>query len=171
MKNNNRDNNRNNSNHNWKRRNSDKQGNNNNNNSRRQRNNQDYQHRGNRNRSGRVVNETPAAQQEPVTGQAPEGQQVQPNIQSEIAIEDLKKCTLCNKVITEMGTAIKNTNTDEYIHFDCAVKDIREKEKPYPNERICYLGKGSFGIIKFLSYSSSPIKFLIKKRIQYEGSE
>jgi hypothetical protein len=157
------------------------------------RNNQNNNKEANNSNTRDASNVTQAANQHPMTGSRSSRDQVSKNSRDQVSKnsqnqvnqneqntnqpesnqENLKKCTLCNKIIKEMNTAIKHKNEDEdeYLHFDCAVRDIREKEKPYPNEKICYLGKGSFGIVKFLSYSSSPIKFLIKKRIQYETLE
>ena len=56
-------------------------------------------------------------------------------------------------------------------HVDKITKpEIKKQEELASNEKICYLGNGSFGIITFRN-PSSPIKFLIRKRIQYENTE
>ena len=69
-----------------------------------------------------------------------------------------------------MRTAIQYKETNTPAHFDCIVKEIKETEPLSNNERLCYLGRGSFGILTFRA-ASSPIRFLIRKRIQYENRE
>ena len=80
---------------------------------------------------------------------------------------NVQKCPLCNRNIHEYFSAISYKKTGVPAHFDCILKEIRAQEELSSNERICYLGNGSFGIITFRN-PSSPIKFLIRKRIQYE---
>lgn len=50
------------------------------------------------------------------------------------------------------------------------MKKIEETEEMSSNEKVCYLGKGSFGIIRMQKITGS-IPFLIRKRIQYENFE
>lgn len=75
-------------------------------------------------------------------------------------------CPLCEKPVRELISAISYKNNMP-AHFDCVLREIRKSEELNQNEKVCYLGKGSFGIITFRN-PSSPIKFLIRKRIQYE---
>ncbi|MBN2736366.1 MAG: hypothetical protein JXR70_05250 [Spirochaetales bacterium] len=77
------------------------------------------------------------------------------------------RCPLCHKQIHDLYTAICFDKTERPAHFDCIIKEIKRIEEIGPNEKLCYLGNGSFGIISFRN-PSSPIKFLIRKRIQYE---
>ena len=58
----------------------------------------------------------------------------------------------------------------QQAHFDCVVRELRESNEVAPQEKICYLGGGSFGILEFRASSGSP-RFVIKKRIQYEEKE
>jgi hypothetical protein len=60
--------------------------------------------------------------------------------------------------------------TGNPAHFDCIMKNIEAQEGLASNERICYLGKGSFGILRFQK-NGGTIPFIIRKRIQYENIE
>ncbi len=55
-------------------------------------------------------------------------------------------------------------------HFDCVLKNLRETNELARKERICYLGGGSFGIVK-LPDPNSRSRFSIRERIQYEEKE
>lgn len=79
-------------------------------------------------------------------------------------------CTLCNRPIRELHSAIAHGTEHEPAHFDCILKGIAQNEELESSDKVCYLGNGSFGIITFRN-SSSPIRFLIKKRIQYEPKD
>lgn len=84
--------------------------------------------------------------------------------------KNILKCPICHKSVHEFFTAISYKESNNPAHFDCIIKEIKNKEELSSNEKICYLGNGSFGIITFRN-PSSPIKFLIRKRIQYENME
>jgi hypothetical protein len=79
----------------------------------------------------------------------------------------LPVCPLCKKPVREISSAIAFKTTNEPAHIECIINEIKKTEPLEQNERICYLGKGSFGIIVTRN-PSSPLKFLIRKRIQYE---
>ena len=66
-------------------------------------------------------------------------------------------------------TAIAQATSGEPAHFDCVLREISEKEELQPKEKVCYLGKGEFGILKFKQ--GGPVRFAIRKRIQYEDHE
>lgn len=82
----------------------------------------------------------------------------------------LPQCPICNKPIRDISTAISSREKKDLSHFDCVLLELRKREELQPNEKICYLGRGSFGIISFRS-SGGPIRFLIRKRIQYEDRD
>lgn len=82
----------------------------------------------------------------------------------------LPQCPLCNKPIRDNRATIIYRVTKTPAHFDCILKDIQGMEKLDANEKLCYLGKGSFGILSFRN-TASPVRFIIRKRIQYEDQE
>lgn len=66
-------------------------------------------------------------------------------------------------------TAIAQATSGEPEHFDCVLREISEHEELEPKEKVCYLGNGAFGILRFKQ--GGPVRFAIRKRIQYENSE
>ncbi|MBN1524488.1 MAG: hypothetical protein JW904_08400 [Spirochaetales bacterium] len=82
----------------------------------------------------------------------------------------LLKCAVCDREIRDLSSAICQKGTGQPIHFDCIIKNISETETISSHERVCYLGKGSFGIVRF-QRMGGIIPFVIRKRIQYEEFE
>ncbi len=83
---------------------------------------------------------------------------------------ELPECPVCLKPVRELNTAIAHRETGKAAHFDCVLRLLREERKPSQNERICYLGKGSFGVVEMRS-GGRPMPFFIRERIQYEQAE
>ena len=54
------------------------------------------------------------------------------------------------------------------MHFDCIIKELTEKERLGPNERISYIGKGCFGVVTMKKGYKS---FTVERRIQYETGD
>jgi len=79
-------------------------------------------------------------------------------------------CPFCGNSIRDLRTAIARREDGVPAHFDCVIKDLSEQEDLSPDEKICYLGKGSFGIIRDKVNSMSS-RFFVRKRIQYEDIE
>ncbi len=75
-------------------------------------------------------------------------------------------CPFCGKPVRFLLTAIATGADNLPAHFDCVLRHIGEQEGLQENEKVCYLGKGSFGIIKYKVPGS--VKFTIRKRVQYE---
>jgi len=50
------------------------------------------------------------------------------------------------------------------------MRELHDANEVAPQERICYLGGGTFGILEFRP-PGGPTKFVIRKRIQYEEKE
>jgi hypothetical protein len=83
--------------------------------------------------------------------------------------KDGPPCPICERPIQELSNAINHSETERPAHFDCIMKKIEETEGGLgANEKICYLGKGSFGILRFQKMGGN-IPFIIRKRIQYEN--
>jgi hypothetical protein len=72
--------------------------------------------------------------------------------------------------VRDLSSAITHKESGDPAHFDCILKTLRGVLVVQQNEKICYLGKGSFGIVQFRQ-NSGPMRFLIRKRIQYEDTE
>lgn len=79
------------------------------------------------------------------------------------------RCPICEGEILELASAIHFSDTNSPAHFDCIIKRIEKSEELAPNEKVCYLGKGSFGIVRMQKLSLGGIPFIIRKRIQFEN--
>lgn len=82
----------------------------------------------------------------------------------------LPVCSICGKNIRNLTTAIASKDDNTPVHFDCILKKLTEQESLENNEKICYLGGGSFGIVRQKPGSDSK-HFFIRKRIQFEEQE
>ena len=76
-------------------------------------------------------------------------------------------CPVCKKQVKELYNAICHSDSGKATHFDCIIKIIQQQEQLAPHEKVCYLGNGSFGIIR-QQKSTDFFPFIIRKRIQYE---
>ena len=83
---------------------------------------------------------------------------------------DFPLCPLCQKAVRDLASAITHKESGAPAHFDCILKTLRGVHAVQQNEKICYLGKGSFGIVQFRQ-NSGPMRFLIRQRFQYEDTE
>ena len=78
-------------------------------------------------------------------------------------------CPVCGKQVRELSSALTHRISQQPAHFDCVVRELREANPVAPQEKLCYLGAGSFGILEFRP--GGPAGFVIKKRIQYEEKD
>lgn len=85
-------------------------------------------------------------------------------------MENAPECPLCQKPVRDLYSAITYKNTNEPAHFDCILKVLREAHGLKENEKICYLGNGSFGIIQFRN-TAGRLRFFIRERIHYEETD
>jgi hypothetical protein len=75
-------------------------------------------------------------------------------------------CALCGQPIGAIAEAISEGDNG-YSHFDCVIKKIAEDEQIKSDEKISYVGKGVFAVIR----TTEENKFEIVKRIAYETNE
>lgn len=76
--------------------------------------------------------------------------------------EPLVECAFCKKTIKNIANAINGD--DVYYHFDCVLKKIKEDYKVKENQKVSYIGRGSFAIIE--NDEEGKIKFI--ETIQFE---
>lgn len=74
-------------------------------------------------------------------------------------------CKICNEKIDTIASAL--SVDDGYVHFDCALQQIREDEKPNDHQTVSYIGSGKFGVCE----KDENGKWTIVKTIQYESAE
>lgn len=80
---------------------------------------------------------------------------------------DLHKCPVCGKLIRDIYSAVSYSVTQTPAHFKCVIEELKKVNEVKDNEKICYLGSGSFGIVQFRR-PDSQMRLFIRKRIQYE---
>ncbi len=83
---------------------------------------------------------------------------------------NLPTCSICGKTIRNLNTAIADKKDGKPAHFDCVLAYLSLNESLGNHEKICYLGNGSFGIVR-QKPGNGKRNFFIRKRIQYENNE
>ena len=82
----------------------------------------------------------------------------------------LPDCPVCGKQVRELASALTHRVARQPAHFECVIRELMDSNEMAPEEKICYLGGGSFGILEFRP-PGGPTRFVIRKRIQYEEKE
>ena len=79
-------------------------------------------------------------------------------------------CPWCGNPIKDITTAICDKETGKPVHFDCVIARITETETLEPNDGICYIGGGRFGIVHYNNLPDTR-NFTIKKIFEWESKE
>lgn len=86
--------------------------------------------------------------------------------------EDAEKpiCPICNKPIYITEEGITHNGTGELAHFECILEEIKRNNMNdiEENDKVVYLGSGTFGIIRERQ-SGKNFKLFVRKRINYEN--
>ncbi len=80
------------------------------------------------------------------------------------------ECPICRKPVRELAAALTHRLTGAPAHFECIMKELRDANELSPQEKLCYLGGGTFGILQFKP-SGGVNRFTIRKRIPYEEKD
>lgn len=78
-------------------------------------------------------------------------------------------CPICGKQIDDIASSISDKNTQNPIHFECAMAEVAKTEHCGENEKICYIGQGRFGVLYFENPRDQR-HFVIKKIINIEDT-
>ena len=78
-------------------------------------------------------------------------------------------CPVCQKPIRDIYAAISYSLNDQPAHFDCVLGLLASQEEVAGDERLCYLGAGSFGVVSTTGGRRKELQ--VRKRIQYEPAE
>lgn len=78
-------------------------------------------------------------------------------------------CALTKKPITNVLTAIAHPDSQEPVEFDAVVQRLAEQEDLGDNQRIAYIGEGSFGVVEERR-ERGKYSLVITKKIPYEDS-
>lgn len=79
-------------------------------------------------------------------------------------------CPVCGKPVRELPSALTHRPTGSPAHFECILKELRDANELAPQEKLCYLGGGAFGILQFRQ-AGGTTRFTIRKRIPYEEKD
>ena len=83
-------------------------------------------------------------------------------------------CSICNMPIRNQYTAIHHKNTQELVHFDCALRELSRENfsKLGRYKKIYYIGSGNFAIVKEFYDKRGHLKnYEIIEKINYEIRE
>lgn len=75
-------------------------------------------------------------------------------------------CAICHKPIFDLAGALGDKDTNEPVHFDCALERVTAAETLEAGEKVVYLGAGCFGVVGFKSGNDGA--FVVKRRIRWE---
>lgn len=82
--------------------------------------------------------------------------------------EPMPECLICGKPIDSIAQALGGEKEGTFAHFDCVLEQIRSEENLKADQKLSYIGKGTFAIIEENEEEKS---FTIVKRIIYESPE
>jgi hypothetical protein len=77
---------------------------------------------------------------------------------------------VCGRPVRELPSALTHRVTGKPAHFECILKELRDANELAPQEKLCYLGGGTFGILQFRQTGGTS-RFTIRKRITYEEKD
>lgn len=79
-------------------------------------------------------------------------------------------CALSGEEIEDIVTAIAEPRSGKPARFDRVIEKLREQEEVGEEERIAYLGRGAFGIVRIQPGEDGRPELVVRKRIQYEDT-
>ena len=77
-----------------------------------------------------------------------------------------EKCSICEKLIEDMPSAIVDKKDNKFYHFTCVTNKLSKENSLEIKQRLVYLGSGAFGVIEN-AFNDGSYKFLLKKKIQF----
>ena len=89
-------------------------------------------------------------------------------------LKPISICSICNSPVKSIYTSIKHRDTNEYVHFDCVIRElIKEyRHKLGRNLKIYYIGAGDFAIVREVLDKMGYLKtFEVVERIEYEKKD
>ncbi|MBN2628243.1 MAG: hypothetical protein JXA95_16385 [Spirochaetales bacterium] len=92
-----------------------------------------------------------------------------PSISLKPLVRESADCPICGESIKDITSALSLRDGAGPAHFDCVLKQIRERETLVPGETIIYLGKGDFGVVPEEEYQQGKLQIL--RKIPFEQLE
>lgn len=87
-----------------------------------------------------------------------------------VAVIESVQCPICNKSINNMANSIKDLSTENHCHFECVVAELKKQVNVRQNQRIAYVGSGSFAVIEDTKEDGRN-KFIIIQKLQYMSAK
>jgi len=87
-------------------------------------------------------------------------------IKSVLADQPAVVCSICDKQIFDLSSALAGRDGAGPVHFDCALAQAAVGESLEPSEHVAYVGRGAFAVVEYRDKSMTA--FTIKRRIQWE---
>jgi len=79
---------------------------------------------------------------------------------------EYEPCPISGEPISNIYTAIADPVSGRPANFDSVIARIAESEELAENERVVYMGRGSFGIL--VDEKGKKPRYYVRKRIQFE---
>ena len=99
------------------------------------------------------------------------GREREPRLQFRSVIllpeESAASCAVCGKPVRDAVAALSYGEEHAPAHFDCVLEKLRAGRELRPDEQLCYLGGGNFGVVRF-PRGEGKVPFSIAERIPYE---
>ncbi len=79
-------------------------------------------------------------------------------------------CSVCEKPIEIISTAVTGFSDDEVSHLECVIKQLEAVEELTSCQRIIYAGQGAFAVVEYKNeHKQGP--FSVVRRITHETAE
>jgi len=82
---------------------------------------------------------------------------------------DYEPCPISGEPIKDILTAIAHPETGKPANLESVIGQLEQSEPLGEGERICYIGEGTFGVVKEEKERGKTV-VTIRKRIEYEDS-
>jgi hypothetical protein len=77
---------------------------------------------------------------------------------------------VCGLPLKDLSTAFDADDGQNFMHFDCVMNRVAEKETLEPGDKIAYIGQGRFGVVHYANIHDTR-HFSIKKIIEWDDKE
>ncbi len=75
-----------------------------------------------------------------------------------------RTCVVCGQNIQDVYSAVAYGEEQEAAHFECVLQAIKADRNLKQNEKVCYVGSGTFAVVR----TSGSGAFVVAERIRYE---
>lgn len=76
-------------------------------------------------------------------------------------------CPICGELITDLPSSLTGRESGQPVHFECAMADASKQMNIGENEKICYIGHGTFALLHF-DNPRDMRHFRMVKKVEWE---